>query len=99
MRVRRTGARAGESPVWYVQATTEEEIAAIEAGTLEAGKGPEPRRWRHVLAWGFRSQVTAAEAMEELERGFQDGDGSEAAQTMRLVSAEGSSHSERDFWQ
>jgi len=69
MRVRRTGARAGESPTWYVQATTDEEIAAIEAGTLEAGKGPEPRRWRYVLMWGFRSRRTAMEAMEKLEEG------------------------------
>ncbi len=75
MRVRRTGARAGEAPVWYVQATTDEELAAIEAGTLEAGKGPGPKRWRYVLAWGFRSRREAMVGMDELLEDWQTSEG------------------------
>ncbi len=66
MRIRRTGAKAGVSPVWYIQASTEEEKAAIRAGLLKE-KGPLPARWPYVLAWGLRSRAAAAEAMEELQ--------------------------------
>jgi hypothetical protein len=55
--VRRTGAKRGQSPVWYVYADRTEEQTAIDTGTL-TDQSPDAR-WRHVLAWGFESQEAA----------------------------------------
>ena len=65
MRIRRTGAKRGQSPIWYVQASTESEAEAIRAGLL-ADVAPD-RRYLHVLAWGFGTRQAAVEAMEELQ--------------------------------
>lgn len=61
MRVRRTGARKGCAPVWYVQAETEEERAAFREGRVEE-QSP-GARWKYVLAWGFGSKREAKEAL------------------------------------
>jgi hypothetical protein len=64
MVVRRTGAKRGTSPTWYVSADLLEEQAAIRAGLLEE-RSPDAR-WRFVLAWGFPSRIEAVEALARL---------------------------------
>jgi len=66
VRVRRTGAKRGQSPVWFIQASTEAEVNAIRAGLLE-NKSPDPRWWRHVLAWGYSSKKAALAGMADLQ--------------------------------
>jgi len=65
MKVRRTGAKRGRSPIWYVWADQPEEQAAIRAGLLK-DRAPD-NRFRYVLAWGFTSRQAAERAMEELQ--------------------------------
>jgi hypothetical protein len=67
MRVRRTGAKRGCSPTFYIQADRPEEKAAIKAGLLD-----EIDRWAiggkpYVLAYGFPNQQAVEAEMEELE--------------------------------
>ncbi len=65
MLVRRTGAKRGESPTWYVAANSDEEIRAIEAGYL-ADVSPS-RLYRHVLLWGSHSRAEAEDGMRRLQ--------------------------------
>ena len=62
--VRRTGAKRGASPTWYVSADLAEEQAAIRAGLL-AERSPDAR-WHYVLAWGFPSKAVAEDALARL---------------------------------
>ncbi len=64
MRVRRTGARRGQSPTWYIYADQLEEQAAIRAGLLQ-DRSPDPR-YRDVVAWGFARKAIAAGALSRL---------------------------------
>ena len=64
MIVRRTGAKRGDCPTWYVWADMPAEQAAIRAGLLEE-RAPDARR-RYILAWGFPSRRAAEEALERL---------------------------------
>lgn len=64
MRVRRTGAKRGRSPTWYVQASEPAEKEALKAGLLEdVSPG---WRYPYVLAWGLRSKEAAVEMMAQL---------------------------------
>jgi hypothetical protein len=66
MKVRRTGAKKGGRPTWYVWAERPEEQVAVRAGLLEE-EAPAGQLFRYVLAWGFGSRSAAREAMEGLE--------------------------------
>lgn len=65
MRVRRTGARRGQSPTWYISADQENERAAIRAGLLQ-NCAPD-QRWIYVLAWGYSSKAAAEIALSEMQ--------------------------------
>lgn len=66
MRIRRTGAKRGCSPTFYIQADRDEEKAAIRAGLLDEidrrSIGGKP----YVLACGFPNQQAAEAEMDEL---------------------------------
>jgi hypothetical protein len=64
MRVRRTGAKKGESVTWYVQAEGEEK-ELIRQGFWEE-QAPN-KKYIYVLQWGFDSKSDAEAAMERLE--------------------------------
>ncbi len=64
MKVRRTGAKRGQSATWYVWADQPEEQAVIRAGLLE-DRSPD-NRVRYVLAWGLLNRKEAEKAMEDL---------------------------------
>jgi hypothetical protein len=64
MRIRRTGAKRGDSPVWYVQASSAGEQLAFQAGLIE-DRSPDAR-WRYVMAWGFCSRSAAEETLPDL---------------------------------
>jgi hypothetical protein len=64
MKVRRTGAKRGQSPTWYVWADQPSEQAAIKAGLLEE-QAPD-LGYRYILVWGCRSQQAARQAMERI---------------------------------
>lgn len=66
MIVRRTGAKKGGKPTWYVWAELPEEQVALRAGLLEE-RAPGGQFFRDVLAWGFGSRSAAREAMAALE--------------------------------
>jgi len=64
MQVRRTGARKGCSPIFYIQADEETEQEAMRYGLL-----PEEwcgLRYPWVLAWGYGSKADAERAMTRL---------------------------------
>lgn len=63
MRVKRTGAKRGGSPTFYVQANTDEEREAIRRELLP-DVAPWPRRY--ALAWGLPSRVAANVALGNL---------------------------------
>jgi hypothetical protein len=64
MRVRRTGAKKGQSVTWYVQAEGDEK-ELLQQGLWEE-QAP-TRKYINVLAWGFGSKADAEAAMERLE--------------------------------
>lgn len=67
MIIRRTGAKRGERPIWYVQADRPEEFAAIrrnEVRVQPTGRIP------NVLAWGLSSREDAQAALDELALAF-----------------------------
>ncbi|RLG43672.1 MAG: hypothetical protein DRN81_06070 [Thermoproteota archaeon] len=65
MRVRRTGAKRGQSPIWYVMASTIDERRVIDAGLL---KDVSPSRsYCYVLNWGYSSKADATAAMHFLQ--------------------------------
>jgi hypothetical protein len=65
MQVRRTGAQKGCSPIFYVQANTNDERLAMRAGLIEEDEQALP--YFYVLAWGFESKAAAEQEMERLE--------------------------------
>jgi hypothetical protein len=58
MRVRRTGAKRGQSPTWYIQAETEVEKMAFRMGLMR-NASPKPRLYRFVVRWGYDSRDDA----------------------------------------
>lgn len=64
MRVRRTGAKKGQSVTWYVQAEGDEK-ELLRQGLWEE-QAP-TRKYINVLAWGFGSKSDAEAAIERLE--------------------------------
>lgn len=64
MQVRRTGAKRGTSPTWYVQASNESEKAAMKAGLLEDVSFS--WRYPYALAWGLESKEAAVQRMDTL---------------------------------
>lgn len=65
MQVRRTGAKKGQSPIWYVQASTEAEKEAMKAGLLE-DRSPD-WRYPYTLIWGCKTKSYAVKIMERIE--------------------------------
>ena len=65
MEERRTGAKRGGSPIWYVRADREVEREAMRIGLLEE-QAPLYSSWKYVLAWGFGSRAEAQAEMEEM---------------------------------
>lgn len=66
MIVRKTGAKKGQSPVWYVQADDEVE-RALFASEIVLDQSPDAR-YTDALAWGFGSKAAAEAAAEGLEQ-------------------------------
>lgn len=66
MRVKKTGAKKGQSPVWYVQADDDVE-RALFASEVIVDQSPD-ERYVDVLAWGFGDKAAAEAAAEGLEQ-------------------------------